>query len=106
MGSVGENPILQVGGLQDAITAEAPREVAFAVPTPPKRVLVPPVAVTEAEFEELQVKGTPVIVLPRVSSTVALIVVEVPVGTTNDVLLLFGTARVMVWTAQVTKLKG
>ncbi len=105
MGRVGENPILQVGGVQDAITADAPTDDAPTVATLPKVALpLSAVTPTEVRFEELQVNGTPVIVLPKESMTVASTVVVVPVGTTNEVLLSLGTERVISCTAQVTKL--
>jgi hypothetical protein len=48
-------------------------------------VLVTPEAETEIGLVELQVKGTPTRVIPRMSVTVAFSVVEVPVLTTKDV---------------------
>ena len=76
---------MQLGGVQEAITALAPMADAEAVPTLPKTVLVfDPVAVTETGFDEVQVSGTAVSVMPMLSITVALSVVDVPVFTTND----------------------
>jgi len=75
---------LHVGGVQDAITVLAPSVVAEAVPTLPKMLLVDPAAPTEAGFVDDQVSGTPVRVMPAVSTTVAFNVVEVPVLTKKE----------------------
>ena len=81
-----------------------PTAEAVAEPTLPKIVLEPPVIPTEMRLDELQVKGTPVMMLPKLSVTVALMVVAVPVGTTKEVSGLFNTANVIFCTGQVTKL--
>ena len=78
-------PLLHVGGVQDAITAAAPTAEADTVPTLPKTVLVAPEALAEIGFDEVQVRGTPVIVIPMLSLTVASSVVEEPVFTTKEV---------------------
>ena len=82
---------MQVGGVQDAIMV-APPPVVDAVAPPLLLTL------TEAASEELQVSGTPVIVVPRVSRTVGAIVFEVLL---EDV-----TASAIDCTAQVVKLTG
>ena len=61
---------------------------------------------TEAGSDEHQVRGTPVIVAPRVSTTVAVMVLLVPFGTVIVLLVLPVTARVTDSTAQVVKVKG
>ena len=63
-------PILQVGGVQDAMMVDVP-EVARAV-TPPLLLTV-----ADAGSDVLQVSGTPLIVLPTVSITVGMTVLEV-----------------------------
>ena len=65
-------PVLQVGGVQDAMMVDVP-EVVAAV-TPP---VLPTVA--DAGWDELQVSGTPLIVWPTLSRTVGVTVLEVPV---------------------------
>ena len=69
-----------------AITADAPTDGAETVPTLPYTVLVAPDAVTETGFDEYQVRGTPTSVMPMLSITVALSVVEVPLFTRNEVI--------------------
>src|ERR1041385_8879282 len=67
------------------MTTLAPMADAEAVPTLPKTVPVfDPEADTEIGFEEDQVSGTAVSVMPMLSVTLALSVVDVPVFTTND----------------------
>ena len=85
MGKDGVIPPLHEGGVHEAITAPAPMADALTVPTLPYTVLVAPEGLTEIGLLELQVRGTPVIVIPRMSVTVALRIVDVPVLTTNDV---------------------
>lgn len=105
-------PPLQVGGVHEAITAPAPAAGAEAVPTLPKTVLVAPEAPTDAGFEVLQVRGTPVSGLdPRLlslSSTVAFNVVEAPVFTTKKVFVAgFPAALIEIdCTRQVSTAKG
>jgi hypothetical protein len=85
MGRDGVIPPLHEGGVQEAVTAPAPMADALTVPTLPNTVLVVPEALTEIGLLELQVRGTPVMVIPRMSVTVAFRVVDVPVFTTNAV---------------------
>src|SRR5579864_1192180 len=85
MGREGAIPPLHDGGVHEAVTAPAPMANALTVPTLPKTVLVAPDAFTAIGLFELQVRGTPVIVIPRTSVTVAFRVVEVPVFTRNEV---------------------
>jgi hypothetical protein len=85
MGSEGAMPPLQVGGVQEAITAPPPTPAPEAVPELPKMALLPPDALTDTGFVELQVNGTPTRFIPRLSVTVALRVVEMPVLTTKEV---------------------
>ena len=66
----------------------------------------PEVADTEAGFDELQVKGTPVMVLPRVSTTVAVTVLPLPEVTLMEFVVLPVTASVIDCTAQVVKSRG
>jgi hypothetical protein len=94
---------LQVGGVQDAVTAAAPIADAWEVPTLPNTVLVLfPDAVATMGFEVLQVSGTPVSVIPRTSVTVAFRVVLVPVFTSKEVLGLPAAAIEIVCTGQVS----
>src|SRR5690348_7481523 len=72
--------MLQVGGVQEAITLAPP---ALVVPTTPALL-----AVTVAGCDELHVKGTPVIVFPRASTTVAVIVFPLPEVTLKELTLL------------------
>jgi hypothetical protein len=85
MGMDGVIPPLHEGGVQEAVTAPAPTAEALTVPTLPYTVLVAPEGFTEMELLELQVRGTPVMVIPKMSVTVALRIVDVPVLTTNNV---------------------
>jgi len=72
---------------------------ALAVPTLPLlALLLLPVTVIAAGFEELHVKGIPLIVVSRLSFTVAMMVFEVAV--------LAVTASVIAWTGQVMKVNG
>ena len=72
---------------------------ALAVPTLPLlALLLLPVTLIAAGFEELHVKGTSLIVVPRLSITVAVMVFEVAV--------LAVTASVIDWTGQVMKANG
>ena len=66
----------------------------------------PEVADTEAGFDELQVRGTPVMVLPRVSTTVAVTVLPLPEVTLMELVVLPVTASVIDCTAQVVKSRG
>jgi hypothetical protein len=101
IGSDGLMPPLQVGGVQDAITFAAPTVGEDTLPTLAKIVLVVPETATEIGFVEVQVRGTPVIFNPRMSVTVASMVVTVPVLTTNEVAGFPAAWREMVWTGQV-----
>ena len=81
-------PVLHVGGVQDAM---------IEAPPPLADPLAPPalVTLTEPGSEELQVNGTPVMVVPRVSIIVGVIVLEV--------LVEVETASVIDCTGQVVK---
>ena len=86
--------MLQVGGEHEPMmVAPPPFEDPLATPVTP--VTVTP---TEPGLEELQVKGTPVIVRPRLSTMVGVIVLDV----LDEVV----TARVIDCTGQVVKLIG
>ena len=87
--------MLHVGGVQEAITVAPP---ALDVVTLPE-VLTP----TVAGCEELQVKGTPVMVFPRESITVAVRVFPVPEVTLMELVPLSVTASAMDSTGQVVK---
>ena len=106
MGSDGVIPPLHVGGVQEAVTDPAPTPAALTVPTLPKTVLLAPVALTEIGLLELQVSGTPVSVMPRMSVTVAFRVVELEVLTTNEVAGLSNAAMLIDWTGQVVNCTG
>jgi hypothetical protein len=80
--------MLQEGGVQDAMIVEVPP--AAAPVTPPLLLTV-----AEAVSDELQVNGTSLIVWPAVSTTVGVIVLDVPV---EEV-----TVSAMDCTAQVVK---
>ena len=69
-------------------------------------VAADPVADAEMGSVELQVRGTPTRFMPKMSVTVALRVVEVPVLTTKEVAGLFRAAMEMDWTGQVSKGTG
>lgn len=98
----GANPPLHNGGVHEAVTAAAPGPEALAVPTLPKTVLVvAPVALTTIGSLELQVSGTPVKVMPKLSVTVASRVVELPVPTRNDDCELPKALIEIDWTGQV-----
>ena len=84
-------PMLQVGGVQEAII-EAPPPL--AEPDAPPLLLT----LTDPGLEELQVNGTPVISVPRVSKIVGVMVLEVLVEVV--------TASVIDWTGQVVKAIG
>ena len=87
--------------MQDEIMEAPPGLPAdpLAVPILPLVVLLLlPVALIAAGFEELHVRGTPVMVVPRLSITVAVMVFEVAV--------LAVTASVIDWTGQVMKVNG
>ena len=85
MGMEGEIPPLQVGGVQDAVTAAAPMSEAVTVPTLPNTVLLAPDTFTSAVLLEFQVSGTPVRGMPRMSVTAAFRVVVVDVLTRKEV---------------------
>ena len=94
-------PPLQAGGVQEAITFAEPMVGAETVATPPKVVLVDPETPTESGLVEIQVRGAPVIGNPRISVTVALTVVRVPLFTTNDVAGFPAACNEIVCTGQV-----
>lgn len=106
MGKDGVIPPLHEGGVQEAVTAPAPTANALTVPTLPNTVLVAPAGFTETGLLELQVRGTPVIVIPRVSVTVAFRVVEVPVLTVNEVAGFPSAPIETVWTKHVVNGRG
>src|SRR5437773_1578882 len=89
--------MLQVGGVQEAITLAPP---ALEVVTS-AAVLAP----TVADWDELQVSGTPVIVFPATSITVAVTVLLLPEVTLMALEVLPVTASVIDWTGQVVKSK-
>ena len=84
--------------MQEAITLAPPALVVVTLPA----LLTP----TVEDCDELQVKGTPVIVFPRISTTVAVIVFPVPEITLMELVLLPVTASAIDWTAQVVKSRG
>ena len=81
---------------------------ATTVPPPACEVDTTPsvLAATVAGFDELQVKGTPVMVLPCVSKTVAVMVLLVPEVTLMTLLVPSVTASAIDCTGQVVKSKG
>jgi hypothetical protein len=81
-------PILQVGGVQEAMIVDAP-DVVDAVIRP---VLL---TVADAVSDELQVSGVPLMVVPTVSMMVGTTVLEVLVAAV--------TVSVIVCTGQVVK---
>jgi len=89
---------LHVGGVQEAITLAPPALEVVTLPA----LLAP----TVADCDELQVNGTPVIVFPAVSTTVAVTVLPAPEVTLMVLVLLPVTASVIDWTAQVVKSRG
>jgi hypothetical protein len=93
MGRSGLFPMLQVGGVQEATT----------VAPPACEVVTEPVALTATVpgCDELQVRGTPVMVFPRVSITVAVTVFPPPEVTLMELVLLPVTASSIERTAQV-----
>jgi hypothetical protein len=95
-------PPLHVGGVQEAVTFAAPTAAAVAIPKLPKTVLVDPDAVVEIGFEVLQVRGTPVSVIPKISVTVAFSVVLVPAFTSREVAGLPAAAMEIVCTGHVS----
>ena len=81
------NPVLQVGGVQEAtILAPPPADVPVATP-----VLL---TLTDPGSDELQVSGTPAIVVPTESMTVGVIVLEVLVEDVIDALRRMGPVEV------------
>ena len=69
-------------------------------------VAADPLAEAEMGFVEFQDKGTPTRFMPKISVTVALRVVEVPVLTTKEVAGLFRALMEMDWTGQVSNCTG
>jgi hypothetical protein len=98
MGNGGFTPMLQVGGVQEAITVPPP---ACAVVTPPLELTA-----TVAGLDELHVKGKPVMIFPWVSVTVAVIAFEVPWIKFTVFVALPVTSRAIDCTAQVLKSSG
>jgi hypothetical protein len=60
-----------------------------------------PLAVTDAGFDDDQMRGTPVSGMPRMSLTVAFKIVELPLLTRNEVPKLVSEESAMDWTGQV-----
>jgi hypothetical protein len=87
--------MLQVGGVQEAITLAPP---ALVVDTTPELLTA-----TLAGCDELQVKGTPVMVFPRASTTVGVTVFPPPEVRLMELVLLPVMASVIDRTAQVLK---
>jgi hypothetical protein len=93
--------MLQVGGVQEAMMAAPPGVAAdpLAVAVLPLVVLLLlPVTLIAAGFEELHVRGTPVMVVPRLSTTAAVMDFEVAVPA--------ATVSIMDCTGQVVKVTG
>jgi hypothetical protein len=97
MGKLGWNPILQVGGLQDALTVAPP---GLAPETAPL------VTVTDAGRDDVQVKGTPVMVVPLVSTTTAVKVFEPEPLKASELTGVLPASRVICCMAQVVKVTG
>ena len=74
-------PMLHVGGVHEAVTLTPPA-CALDMVTVPALLTLP-----IAKFEELQVRGTPVMVLPRMSVTVGVMVLLDPAVTLKLVVL-------------------
>ena len=98
--------MLHVGGVHEAVTVEPPALGVVAETLAPVFVLQFVPTLTDDGSDEHQVRGTPVIVVPRVSTTVTVIVLLVPFATVTLLLLLPVTASVMDSTAQVLKVRG
>jgi hypothetical protein len=98
MGKSGLTPILQVGGVQEAITVPPPACEVETIPA----LLTP----TVPGSDELQVKGRPVMVFPWVSTTVAVTVFPLPEVTLMELVVLPVTASAIDCTAQVVKSRG
>src|SRR5215472_4512257 len=89
MGLDGTTPPLQLGGVHEAVTEPPPTAGELTVPTLAYTEPGPPVTLTNVGVLALQVSGTPVKSAEAglsVSLTVAFRVVEVPCGTTKEVL--------------------
>src|ERR1700730_12906365 len=98
--------MLQPGGMQDAVTVPPPAwEVVKARASFVLLEQLPVPTPTVAGSDEHQVRGTPVMVFPAVSSTVASMVFPLPEVTLTE-LLLPVMARAIDWTAQVVKSRG
>ncbi len=93
-------PILQVGGVHEAVTLTPPVWVV--------EVVIPPAVLTFPieKFEELQVRGTPVMILPRVSVTIASTDLEVPAVAEKLVVLPPAIESEIEFTGQLMKLMG
>lgn len=87
MGSEGWKPILQLGGVHDAITEDPPAAVADAVPLVVLCETVPAVTDTDVGSDELHVKGAPLMTFPRLSVTVAVIIWDEPCDKITGLLL-------------------
>ena len=100
--------ILQLGGVQVAMMAAPPPEeeaVAGKLLLVPKAQLVL-LVLTEPGDEEHQLRKLPLITLPRVSVTVALIFEVEPLAIETELPPKFAGASVIDWTRQVLKLNG
>ena len=97
---------MQVGGVHEAMTVEPPAWDAVAVTPPLVFVLQFVPTLTDVGSEEHQVRGTPVMVAPSVSNTVAVMALLVPFAVVIVLPVLPVTASVMDSTAQVVKVMG
>ena len=93
-------PMLQLGGVHEAVTLTPPACALDMVTVP--ELLTAPIA----KLEELQVRGTPVMVLPRMSVTVAVMVFPVPAVVLKLVALPPATASVIEFTGHEVKSMG
>ena len=98
-GNPGSTPILQVGGVHEAVITVPPRLCVV-------REFVPVEFVVELNdatsgVEVLQVNGGFVIGKPRVSMTVAFSVTELPLLTMMEFVVLFAACSRMYWTRHV-----
>src|SRR5487761_998445 len=106
MGSEGWKPMLHVGGVHDALTEAPPAAVAEAVPEVVLWEIVPAATETDVGWDDVHVKGAPIMMFPRLSVTVALIVWDDPCVKIIGLLLFPFAERVMDWTGQVMKSNG
>jgi hypothetical protein len=99
---------LHDGGVHDAVTAALPGVPPLTLPTLPNSPLAAPFTATDRWFVVVQVSGTPVSVIPRVSFTMALTEMLVPGLKRNDVVEdgAPGTLSEMLCTGQVVNCSG